>query len=66
MTVRELALLGVLAAICVGFGVSGPEQVSALKKLGVEGFVVGSGIVRRLDDGLESMQAFVASLKGAC
>jgi tryptophan synthase alpha subunit len=37
-----------------------------LKELGADGIIVGSGIVRRQDDGLPSVRDFVSSLKGAC
>ena len=60
--VRQL----VRTPICVGFGISSPQQVHQIKGLGVDGLVVGSGIVRRLDEGLGSVRSFVSSLKEAC
>ena len=52
--------------VCVGFGISDPRQVLFLKGLGVDGIVVGSGIVRRQDEGLESVRSFISSLRQAC
>ncbi len=54
------------APICVGFGISGPDQVLSLSNLGIDGIVVGSGIVRRQDEGLDAVRSFVSSLKQAC
>lgn len=51
---------------CVGFGISSPHQVRLLKDLGVDGIVVGSGVVGRQKEGYESMRCFVSSLKRAC
>jgi tryptophan synthase alpha chain len=52
--------------VSVGFGISGPGQVATLKELGADGIIVGSGIVRRQEEGLPSVRDFVSSLKGAC
>jgi len=60
--IREM----VTTPICVGFGISGPDQVLFLKRLGIDGIVVGSGIVRRQDEGLDSVKSFVTSLRQAC
>ena len=35
--------------MCVGFGISKPEHVSEILKLGADGVIVGSGIVRRVN-----------------
>jgi tryptophan synthase alpha chain len=52
--------------VSVGFGISGPDQVTSLKELGADGVIVGSGIVRRQEEGLPSVRDFVSSLKDAC
>lgn len=54
----------------LGFGISGPEQVRALKKY-ADGLIVGSAIVRRVDaaatpeKALRSASEFTASLRAA-
>ena len=50
----------------VGFGVSAPEHVRMLRDAGADGIVVGSAIVRRIDEGEtpEAVAAFVRSLRG--
>ncbi len=60
--IREM----VTAPICVGFGISCPDQVLSLKSLGIDGIVVGSGIVLRQGEGLGSVRSFVMSLRQAC
>lgn len=52
--------------VCVGFGISSPAQIQALKDMGADGVVVGSGIVRRLGEGTDATGEFVRSLRGAC
>ena len=51
--------------ICVGFGISGPQQAREVGAL-ADGVVVGSAIVRALDDGgVEPALALVRSLRAA-
>ena len=58
--------------ICVGFGISGPEQVRQLAPV-ADGLIVGSAIVRRLSqatnrpraDVIEEIGQFVAELANA-
>jgi tryptophan synthase alpha chain len=61
---RVKSVVGV--PVSVGFGISGPDQVTTLRELGADGIIVGSGIVRRQEEGLSSVRDFVSSLKGAC
>lgn len=49
---------------CVGFGVSRPQHVKELKKLGADGVVVGSALVDRIRDG-GNVAALVAGLRKA-
>lgn len=55
--------------LCVGFGVSRPEQVRDLKEI-ADGIIVGSAVVRKLEaagtdraKGLEDVKRFVAELR---
>jgi tryptophan synthase alpha chain len=50
--------------ICVGFGVSRPEQARAVATL-ADGVVVGSAIVRAADESVESAVSLAASLREA-
>ena len=50
--------------ICVGFGVSRPEQASAVATL-ADGVVVGSAIVRAADTRIEDAISLAASLRTA-
>jgi tryptophan synthase alpha chain len=50
--------------ICVGFGVSRPEQARAVAAL-ADGVVVGSAIVRAADDSVPSSIALASSLRAA-
>lgn len=56
-------------AVCVGFGVSGPEQAAQLKAWGAEGVICGSALVRALgesgskEEGLERMAELARSLR---
>jgi len=55
--------------ICVGFGVSSPEQVKAIQKV-ADGVIVGSAIVGKIKENikrpdiLKKVSGFVSSLKG--
>lgn len=50
--------------ICVGFGVSRPEQARAVAEL-ADGVVVGSAIVRAADESVDAAVALAASLRAA-
>ena len=58
-------------AVCVGFGVSGPEQAATLKGWGAEGVICGSALVRALGEsgskeaGLQRMRELATSLRAA-
>jgi len=48
--------------LCVGFGISRPEQARAVAKL-ADGVVVGSAIVRAADESVEAAVALATSLR---
>ena len=48
--------------VCVGFGISRPEQARAVAKI-ADGVVVGSAIVRAADESVENALALAASLR---
>jgi tryptophan synthase alpha chain len=50
--------------ICVGFGVSGPDQAAAVARL-ADGVVVGSAIVRAADESVDGAIALARSLRAA-
>lgn len=58
-------------AVCVGFGVSGPEQAAQIKAWGAEGVICGSALVRALGEsgsseaGLAKMSELARSLRAA-
>ncbi|MCX6767325.1 MAG: tryptophan synthase subunit alpha [Candidatus Micrarchaeota archaeon] len=58
--------------VAVGFGVSGPEQVRQLVSCGADGVIVGSAIVKRVEENLgkgkkmlEELDSFCSALKAA-
>jgi len=50
--------------VCVGFGVSGPEQAQAVARL-ADGVVVGSAVVRAAETSVDAAVALVRSLRAA-
>jgi tryptophan synthase alpha chain len=51
--------------IAVGFGISTPEQASAVARI-ADGVVVGSALVERLEsEGISTAAAFIAALRVA-
>ncbi|HTE45477.1 MAG TPA: tryptophan synthase subunit alpha [Gemmatimonadaceae bacterium] len=50
--------------VCVGFGVSGPEQAAAVARI-ADGVVVGSAIVKAAGDSVAAAVALTASLRAA-
>ncbi len=58
-------LRGVTALpVCVGFGVSGPEQAAAIARL-ADGVIVGSAVVQAAETSVESAVALVRALRKA-
>jgi tryptophan synthase alpha chain len=57
---REAATL----PVCVGFGVSRPEQAAAVARI-ADGVVVGSAIVRAAGESVEAAVALTTSLRAA-
>ncbi len=58
-------LRGVTALpVCVGFGISGPEQAASVARL-ADGVVVGSAVVRAAEASVESAVALVRSMRKA-
>lgn len=58
--------------ICVGFGISKPEHVREIIKLGANGAIVGSAIIRIIEENLKSVndmaekiEAFVSQMSSA-
>jgi tryptophan synthase alpha chain len=62
-TVRRLRQATELP-ICVGFGISRPEQAQAVARL-ADGVVVGSAMVRAADESIDSAITLAASLRAA-
>ena len=50
--------------VCVGFGVSKPEQAAAVARI-ADGVVVGSAIVRAAGESIEAAAALTSSLRAA-
>jgi tryptophan synthase alpha chain len=50
--------------ICVGFGISRPDQARAVGQL-ADGVVVGSALGRAADESVDAAVALVASLRAA-
>lgn len=62
-TVQRLRKASTLP-VCVGFGVSGPEQAAAFARI-ADGVVVGSAIVRATGESVSAAVALTASLRAA-
>lgn len=64
-------MLLLLLQVCVGFGVSRPEQAKELVSWGADGVICGSALVRALgeaaspEEGLAAMAAVASSLRDA-
>ena len=51
--------------VAVGFGVSKHEQVRELAKAGADGIIIGSALIRRMNEGKRGVKDFVRGLKEA-
>lgn len=67
---RLKKLIGV--PICVGFGISEPAHAAAVAAAGADGVIIGSKIVKLIEDNLQDkkkmlaeVSAFIASVKSA-
>jgi tryptophan synthase alpha chain len=55
--------------ICVGFGIKTPADVKAMAATGADGVVVGSSIVKRIEENhgdVDSISAYIQTLARAC
>lgn len=50
--------------VCVGFGISGPEQAAAVAKAGADGVIIGSRIVQFIENNLGDKKKMVAEVGG--
>jgi tryptophan synthase alpha chain len=48
--------------VCVGFGISGPEQAAAVAKAGADGVIIGSRIVQFIENNLGDKKKMVAEV----
>jgi len=46
--------------VAVGFGISTPEQVKEVSRM-ADGLIVGSAVVKRIEENLDRIGSFVAS-----
>jgi len=60
-------------AVCVGFGISSPEHIRQLKPTGTNGVIVGSALVKTIDQHqndtgqmLKTLQDHITAFKAAC
>jgi len=51
--------------LCVGFGISKPEHVKAVCKAGADGAIVGSAIVKIIENNLKNRKAMLKKI-GTC
>ena len=53
--------------LLIGFGISKPEDITELKELDVNGFIVGSQICRLYQKGdLKEVREFAEKIRGVC
>ena len=50
--------------VCVGFGISRPEHAASIAKAGADGVIIGSKIVRIIEDNLADPQKMRSELGG--
>jgi len=70
LSLDHQALFAVLSEVgapppVLGFGISTPDHVRQALNSGAAGVISGSAIVGRVAEGVDSVRAFVASMKGA-
>ena len=56
-------VIALLAALAVGFGISGPDQAQQVKGWGADGAIVGSALVKRMAEA-QAQGADVAAAAG--
>lgn len=61
--IYKLRQLGATAALCAGFGISKPQQVTTLMEMGADGVIVGSSIIQSVLDG--SYRQYLSELRQA-
>jgi tryptophan synthase alpha chain len=49
--------------VCVGFGVSTPQHAAELAKAGADGVIIGSRIVKIIEDNLNDKKSIPAKVK---
>jgi tryptophan synthase alpha chain len=49
--------------LCVGFGLSRPEHISAVKKSGADGAIVGSALVRQIESHLNNPERMLSTIR---
>jgi len=61
--VRKLKAL-TCVPVCVGFGISKAEHAAAIAAAGADGVIIGSRIVRMIEDNLEAKERMLAEISG--
>ena len=70
--INALKSSNVMLPICVGFGISTPEHVTQILQLGADGVIVGSALIKNIEENLddpnqmlEKIEGFVKQMKDA-
>lgn len=63
INVRRLKDLGITTPVIAGFGISNASQIKEVCSMGADGVIVGSSILRALEDGMG--EEFIKSLRNA-
>jgi len=48
--------------VCVGFGISGPEQAAAMARAGADGVIIGSRIVSLIEENLDNQEKIISQV----